>query len=240
MDGCTVTPDINLLETGANVSFGRTLAVYAELSEQLFPAASPDLKELQAYLTEKNVNISRRRLYELNQLRLCVAEEWFSEDLRREEIRSLKNGKTQDRHPNPAATGETVSPLQIAHAISNATDFKLAAGEHCPYVVYSSSIKRNDQRAATAAFALILAVPILSYDHRQQHLPILEHAQTWPEPIMADSLEHFIIELARKLGYAPAWALTSGSRILHEPYIESSIQQDYLLLMGMKRSRKST
>lgn len=236
--------DIKLLKTGANVAFGLALAVYAELADALFPNEPADVKVIENHLTENGVKISLRRLYELNRYRACVKADWFDENLRRDEIRTLGQATTQNKAlagesdgsspPRPPLSTSNIH-LIVAHKIASAAGFQLSEGLQIPYVVNLLSIKRQDPRMATVAFALLLAIPTISCD-RQLHLSILEQAKAWPEPILTESLEHFIIELAKRLGYIPAWALTSGSRIFHEHYIESSIVRDYLTLLGTKKS----
>lgn len=224
--------DIQQLETGANAPFGLTLAIYAQLTQQLFPDAAVNVKVIESYLAEHGVEISRRRLYELNQFRSCVTEPWFRPELRREEIRTLRNAsKEQDKDPSfPHANPAT--PFEFATNIASSVGLRILSGKHAPYVVDSSSIKREDPRSATVGFALLLAVPIHISCDRDERLPILECSATWPEPILTDSLMHFVVELAKQLQYSPAWALTSGSRILHEPYIDARLRREYLKLVG--------
>lgn len=240
--------DLCDLDTGARVSFGRALSTYATLVEQAFSGDNSDPKNIHAHLVELGINISLRRVYELNQLQPCVSEAWFSEDLRREEIRALRsNPKNTDPDQvndlnssikfSEVSSTERSTAFEVAKKMAISAHFKIYVGDYLPYVVNSSSIKRDGgEKMATIAFALILASPIFSND-RSKHSPALEHAKTWPEPIIADSLEHLVVEMAKKLGFTPAWALTSGSRILHESYIEPWIKRDYLLLVGLETEK---
>ncbi|MBO1520427.1 hypothetical protein [Oceanisphaera pacifica] len=227
--------NIKLLETGANVRFGLTLAIYAELADALFPNAPVNVVAVEEYLAEHNIKISRRRLYELNQYRACVNADWFREALLRDEIKVLQQATANDSATSSAHLNTNNRQLIIASKIASAVDLRLSEGEYCPYIVNTSSIKRKDPRGATIAFALLLAIPIFNYGRqRKQQQSILDQAQTWPEPILTDTLEHFIIELARNIGYSSAWALTSGIRIFHEDYIEPWISKDYCTLLGIK------
>lgn len=235
------TVDIQLLDSDCQVTFGRTLATYAALVEQMFPDANPDVGIILAHLTNLNVKVSKRRLYELNQLRACVHESWFSEDLRRQEIRAYKLASKQ----SPGLTqqiaeqrGKTDKPrdvhFELASRIGAVAGIKIKHGELSPYVVDLSSIKRHDPRGATIAYALMQAVPAFGGNTSKRQL-ILELARTWPEPVLTDTLEHVVVETAKRLGYTPAWALSAGSRILHEASIEACVRKDFLTLMGLSK-----
>lgn len=235
------TVNTQLLDADCQVTFGKTLATYAALVDQMFPDGQPDVGKILGHLTNVGVKVSKRRLYELNQLRACVHESWFSEELRRQEIRAYKLAAKQSPELTQQIAeqrGKTDKPRDVhfdmASRIGAVAGIKIKQGEHSPYVVDLSSIKRHDLRGATIAYALMQAVPAFGGNTSKRQL-ILDLARTWPEPVLTDTMEHLVVETAKRLGYTPAWALSAGSRILHEAYIEACARKDFLTLMGLLR-----